>query len=69
MAYEVYTVGVGWVHADLKILEWLFEALVLDGSGSNLHTIKVNVHSTMKFIYSEKYYTLKKTGVKIVRIV
>ena len=53
----------------MQILEWLFEAPVLDGSGSNLHTIKFNVHSTMKFIYGEKYYTLKKTGVKIVRIV
>ena len=30
---RIDTVGVGLVHADLKILEWLFAALLLDGSG------------------------------------
>ena len=46
--------------ADIVILDWRFEALVLDGSVSFLYTINVNVYRSTEINYSQKNYTLKK---------
>ena len=46
--------------ADIVILDWRFEALVLDGAVSFLHTINVNIYCSIEINYSKKNYTLKK---------